>query len=72
MCNYTLVEVLGYLYVSIYYFSWNKGLIRVYTIRDIKQNSDKPHGIIVNRGNIISILLSLLSLFVQIHIVKLS
>ena len=37
-----------------------KGLIRVYTIRDIKQISEKAHEIIVISGITISILISLL------------
>ena len=41
----------------------NKGLIRVYTIRDIKQIIDIPNSMIVISGITISILL--LSLFVQ-------
>ena len=41
----------------------NKGLINLYTISDIKQISDIPHGINVNKGIIIS---KLLSLFVQL------
>ena len=45
-------------------FFLNKGLINVYTIRDIRQISDIPHGIIVNNGITISILL--FSLFVQL------
>ena len=43
-----------------FYFLLNKGLIKVYTIRDIKHNKDIPRGIFVNKGIIISILLSLL------------
>ena len=62
MCSYILVQVLGYLYLSIYYFLLNKGLTKVYTIGDIEQRSDNQYGIIVNKGIIISILLSL---FVQ-------
>ena len=58
--------------VSIFYFLLNKGLIIVYTIKDIKHISDIPHGIMVNRGIIISMLFSLLSLFVQLHNVELS
>ena len=50
----------------------NKVLIRVYTIRDIKQINDIPHGMIVINGITISILVSLLSLFVQLHNVILS
>ena len=46
-----------------FYFLLNKGLIKVYTIKDIKQIRDIPHGIIVINGIIISILLSL---FVQL------
>ena len=41
-----------------------KGLIKVYTMSDIKQISDIPHGTIVISGITISILL--LSLFVQL------
>ena len=51
---------------QIYYFSLIKGLIRVYTIRDIKQISEKEHGIIVISGITISILLSL---FVQLSFI---
>ena len=48
-----------YYYICNYfYFFLNKGLIRVYTIRDIKQISDIPHGMIVINGIIISILVS--------------
>ena len=50
----------------------NKGLIRVYTIRDIEQISDIPHGMIVINVITISILISLLSMFVQLHSVILS
>ena len=59
----------GYKILSIAIYVLNKGLIKVYTIKDIKQISDNPQGIIVNRGNIISILLSL---FVQLLDVILS
>ena len=60
------------MYVFIFYFLLNKGLIRVYTIRDIKQVSDIPHGMIVISGITISILVSLFSLFVQLQTVILS
>ena len=40
-----------------------EGLIKVYTIKDIKLINDRLHGIMVNNGVIISILLSL---FVQL------
>ena len=53
------------------YFLLNKGLIKVYTMRDIKQISDIPHGIIVNKGIIISISLSLLVQFLIIDKVSL-
>ena len=46
-------------------------MINAYTIKDIKHISDIPHGIKVNRGIIISMLFSLLSLFVQLHNVEL-
>ena len=46
-----------------FYFLLNKGLIKTYIIRDIKQISDIPHGMIVINGIIISILFSL---FVQV------
>ena len=61
-------------YYNCNYFNFllNKDLIRVYTIRDIKQISDISHGMIVIIGNIISILVSLLSLFVQLLNVILS
>ena len=55
-----------------YYFLLIKGLIKVYTMSEIKQISDIPHGMIVINGITISILLSLLSLFVQLHNVILS
>ena len=61
-----------YYYFKYFYFLLNKGLIRVYTIRDIKHMSDIPHGIIVIRGITISILLSFLSIIVQLHNDKLS
>ena len=41
----------------------NNGLTKVYTMSDIKQIRDIQHGIIVNKGIIISILISL---FVQL------
>ena len=41
-------------------------------MKDIKNISDIPHAIIVNKSVIISILLSIMSLFVQLHNVKLS
>ena len=41
----------------------NKGLIKVYTMMDIKYISDIPHGIIVMKGIIIPIKLSV---FVQV------
>ena len=41
-------------------------------MRDIKQVSEKPQGIFLNRGINILILLPLLSPFVQLHNVKLS
>ena len=50
-----------------YIFLLNKGLIRVYTMSDIKQISDIPHGMIVISGITISILL--LSLFVHLLII---
>ena len=43
----------------------NKGLIRVYTIRDIKHKNDKPHGIVNISAGIIIIIS--FSLFVQLH-----
>ena len=48
----------SYMNNKYFYFLLNKGLINVYTIKDYKQISDKLQGIIVNRGIIISILLS--------------
>ena len=53
-------------------FLLDKRLIRVYTIRDIKQISEIPHGMIEINGITISILVSLLSLFIQLHNVILS
>ena len=53
-----------------FYFLSNKGLIRVYTMRDIKHKNDRPHGTVNNSaGIIISISFSL---FVQLHNVILS
>ena len=52
----------GYKIFSIYLLL-NRGLINVYTIKDVRQISDIAHGIILNKGIIISILLSL---FVQL------
>ena len=49
--------------VNIFYFFLIKGLIKVYTIKELKQIRDIPHVIIVNECIIISILLSL---FVQL------
>ena len=46
-----------------FYFLFINGLIKVYTIRDIKHMSDIPHGIMVISGITISILFSL---FVQL------
>ena len=46
-------------------------MINAYTIKDIEHINDIPHGIMVNRGIIISMLFSLLSLFVQLHNVEL-
>ena len=47
-----------------------KGLIKVYTIRDIKHKNDRQHGIVnYKAGIIISISFSL---FVQLHFDKLS
>ena len=40
----------------------NNSLIKVYTIKDIKQKSDNPHGIIVINGITIP---TIISLFVQ-------
>ena len=62
-----------YYYICNYfYFFLTKGLIKVNTMSDIKQISDIPHGMIVINGITISILVSLLSLFVQLHNVILS
>ena len=36
-----------------FYFLLNKGLIRVYTMRDIKHKNDRPHGIKNNSAGII-------------------
>ena len=57
------------MYEYSFYFLLNKGLIRVNTIKDIKEISDKPQGIIVIKGITISILFSL---FVQLFEVILS
>ena len=59
-----LTGSLGYKDLSIV-FLLNKGLIKFYTMKDNEHISDIPHGMIVNKGNIISILLSL---FVQLII----
>ena len=48
-----------------FYFFLNKGLTKVYTIRDIKHKNDRPHGIVNNKAGI-SISISF-SLFVQLH-----
>ena len=45
------------------YFLLNKGLIKVYTINDIKQINDRPHGIVNNSAGII---ISILQLFVSV------
>ena len=66
------IKYKNYYNFKYFYFLLNKGLIRVCTIRDIKQISDIPHGMIVINGITISILVSLLSLFVQLHNVILS
>ena len=41
---------------KMFYFLFNNGLIKVYTIRDIKHMRDNPHGFIVISGFSISIL----------------
>ena len=46
------------------YLSFNKGLIKVYTIKLIKHNYDRPHGIVSN--NVGTTLSVLFSLFVQV------
>ena len=52
------------------YLLFIKGLIKVYTISDIINKNDRPHGIVKNNaGIIISILFSL---SVQLHYVILS
>ena len=57
------VEDLNFYPSFLYCFLLNKGLIKVYTIKDITQISDRVHGIIV----IINITISILvSLFVQL------
>ena len=48
------------LYLTKVYFFFNKGLAKVYTIRDIKHKTDRPLGIVNNNaGIIISVLFSL-------------
>ena len=43
-----------------FYFLMNIGLIKVYTMRDIKHKTDRPRGIVNNNaGIIISVLFSL-------------
>ena len=46
------------------YLNFNKGLINVYAIKDIKHKIDRPHGIVSNNEGII--LSKLNSLFVQL------
>ena len=64
MYSYLNIKYKYYYNCEYFYFLLNEGLIRVYTIRDIKQIKDIPHGMIVISGITISILL--LSLFVQL------
>ena len=72
MYSYINIKYKYYYNCKYFYFLLNKGLIRVYTRRNIKQISDIQHGMIVINGIIISILVSLLSLFVQLYNVILS
>ena len=65
MCNYTLVYILEYLYVFIFYFLLNKGLIKVYTVRDIKHKNDRVQGIVNNNKGIVRLISY--SSFVQLH-----
>ena len=64
-----LTVCFGYknIFILIQYDEYNfflfKGLIKVYTMRDIKHRRDKPHGMLVIIGIIITILFSL---FVQL------
>ena len=44
-------------------FLLNKGLTKVYTIRDIKHINDRPHGIVNNNAGII---ISILQLFASV------
>ena len=53
-----------------FYFLLNIGLIRVYTINDIKHKNERPRGIVNNKAGII--ISKSFSLFVQIHDVILS
>ena len=70
ICEYNYMY--SYMNIKYFHFLLHKGLIKVYTIRDIQQISDIPHSMIVINGITISILVSLLSLFVQLHKIILS
>ena len=60
-----------YYYNCLYfYFLLIKGLTKVYTIRDIKQINDSPHGIVNNNaGIIISILQSFVSVVLSYSVI---
>ena len=70
MYSYMNIKYKYYYNCKYLYFLLNKGLIRVYTIRDIEHKNDSPHGTVNNKaGIIISISFSF---FVQLHNVILS
>ena len=53
------------MFVSIFYFLLNKGLIRVYTMRNIKHKNDRVQGIVNSNKGIVRLISY--SLFVQLH-----
>ena len=50
---------------SYFYFLLIKGLIKVYTMRDIKHKNDRPQGIVNNEAGII---ISILQLYVSVEL----
>ena len=59
MYSYMKNKYKYYYKCNYFYFLLNRGLNKVYTMRDIKHTNDNPQGIIVIRGITISVLLSL-------------
>ena len=70
--TYNRLDIFPCIFDNNNYFLLIRDLIRVYTMSDFIQISDIPRCMIVINGTTISILLSLLSLFVQLHNVELS